>query len=76
MTATLLTPNPEALAEQIQQVVQTRTGGRVRGLRVQVVDRYVIVSGQTSTYYNKQLVTHAAMEAADDALVQNDVEVR
>ncbi len=75
MLATLLSPSPDVLAEQIEQAVQSRTGGRVRGLRVHVVDGCVIISGRTSTYYNKQLVTHAAMEAADDALVMNEVEV-
>lgn len=75
MIATLLSPGPDVLVERIEQAVQTRTGGRVRGLRVHVVDGCVIISGRTSTYYNKQLVTHAAMEAADDALVMNEVEV-
>lgn len=75
MLATLLSPSPDVLAEQIEQAVQSRTGGRVRGLRVHVADGCVIISGRTSTYYNKQLVTHAAMEAADDALVMNEVEV-
>jgi len=75
MLATLLSPSPDVLAEQVEQAVQSRTGGRVRGLRVHVVDGCVIISGRTSTYYNKQLVTHAAMEAADDALVMNEVEV-
>lgn len=75
MLATLLSPSPDVLAEQIEQAVQSRTGGRVRGLRVHLVDGCVIISGRTSTYYNKQLVTHAAMEAADDALVMNEVEV-
>ena len=75
MLATLLSPSPDVLAEQIEQAVQSRTGGRVRGLRVHLVDGCAIISGRTSTYYNKQLVTHAAMEAADDALVMNEVEV-
>ena len=75
MSATLFVPGPEILAEQIEFAVQSKTGGRVRGLRVHVVDGCVIISGRTSTYYNKQLVTHAAMGAADDALVMNEVEV-
>lgn len=75
MLATLLSLSPDILVEQIEQAVQSRTGGRVRGLRVHVVDGCVIISGRTSTYYNKQLVTHAAMEAADDTLVMNEVEV-
>lgn len=75
MLATLLSLSPDILEEKIERAVQSRTGGRVRGLRVHVVDGCVIISGRTSTYYNKQLVTHAAMEAADDTLVMNEVEV-
>ena len=76
MSATLFVPGPEVLAEQVEHAVQSKTGGRIRGLRVHVVDGCVIISGRTSTYYNKQLVTHAAMDAADeDALVMNEVEV-
>lgn len=81
MSATLLATRSASLADradladQVEQAVQFRTGGRVRGLRVHVVEGCVVISGRTSTYYNKQLVTHAAMEAADDVLVMNEVEV-
>ena len=75
MSATLLAPSSDILVEQVEQAIQLRTGGRVRGLRIHYVDGCVIISGRTSTYYNKQLVTHAAMTVADDALVMNEVEV-
>ncbi len=75
MSVALLATCPQTLAEQIEQAVQSRTGGRIRGLRVHVVEGCVIISGRTATYYNKQLVTHAAMETADDVLVMNEVEV-
>ncbi len=75
MSATLLAPGSDFLVEQVEQAILSRTGGRVRGLRIHYVDGCVIISGRTSTYYNKQLVTHAAMEVADDALVMNEVEV-
>ncbi len=75
MSATLLAPGSEFLVEQVEQAIQFRTGSRVRGLRIRYVDGCVIISGRTSTYYNKQLVTHAAMTVADDALVMNEVEV-
>jgi osmotically-inducible protein OsmY len=61
------------LEERVEQVVLSRTSGRIRGLRVQVQDGRVVISGRTSTYYNKQLATHAALEAA--TAVQNEVEV-
>ena len=47
----------------------------MRGLRVQIQDGHVIITGRTSTYYAKQLVTHAALGAADHFLVMNEVEV-
>ena len=75
MSATLLAPGSPRLVEQVEQAVQFRTGGRVRGLRIHYVDGCIVISGRTSTYYNKQLVTHAAMSVADDALVMNEVEV-
>jgi hypothetical protein len=61
------------LEERVEQVVLSRTSGRIHGLRVQVQDGRVVISGRTATYYNKQLVTHAALEAAPSVL--NEVEV-
>ena len=75
MSATSLALSSHDLLEQVEQAVLSRTGGRVRGLRIHYVDGCVIISGRTSTYYNKQLVTHAAMEVADNAHVMNEVEV-
>ncbi len=75
MSATLFAPGSPLLVERVEQAILSRTGGRVRGLRIHYVDGCVIISGRTSTYYNKQLVTHAAMEVADEALVMNEVEV-
>ncbi len=75
MSVAVVSICPQELAELVEQSVQCRTGGRIRGLRVQVLDGCIVISGRTSTYYNKQLVTHAAMEAADDLMVMNEVEV-
>lgn len=67
-------PGPELL-ELVEQAVHARTGGCIRGLRVSVNEKCVIISGRTSTYYNKQLVTHAILDAVDGMTVQNEVEV-
>lgn len=61
------------LEERIEQVVLSRTSGRIRGLRVKVLDGTAVISGRTSSYYSKQLATHAALEEVDS--VQNEVEV-
>jgi hypothetical protein len=56
--------------------VQSRTGGRIRGLSVVVIDRDVIISGRTTTYYLKQLATHAALDLTGQfASLTNDIAV-
>jgi BON domain len=54
----------ESLAEQISLVVQSRTGGRIKALAVDVNNGAVSISGRTTTYYLKQLATHAALDFA------------
>ena len=75
MSVAVLDSFPQTLAEKIESAVQVRTGGRIRGLQVRVCDGGIVISGRVSTYYTKQLVTHAAMDASDELLVTNDVEV-
>ncbi len=75
MSAAVLDSFPQTLAEKIEMAVQVRTGGRIRGLQVRVCDVGIVISGRVATYYTKQLVTHAAMDAGDELLVTNDVEV-
>ena len=63
------------LVEQVELAVQVRTGGRISGLQVRVNEGCLVVSGRTSSYYNKQLATHAIRDAVDDMEVRNEVEV-
>lgn len=67
--------SPETLAQQIERHVQARTGGMIRDLRVEMSGDDVVLSGRTSTYYNKQLATHAAMEAVEGFSLTNNIEV-
>lgn len=60
---------------QVERAVQTKTAGRIRGLRVHIDDGCLVVSGRTSTYYTKQLATHAVRDMDLDLSVQNDIEV-
>ena len=55
--------------------MQRRLGNRIRGLRVQLQDRGVILQGRTTTYHAKQLAQHAAMELANLPILSNDIEV-
>jgi hypothetical protein len=67
--------SPPLKAEDVQQLVLSRTGGKIRDLRVEVCEGVVVLSGRTSTYYNKQLATHAALDAISDTPLSNNIEV-
>ncbi len=69
---TMTTPS----LEQLQALVQRRLHGRVRDLRLLVQDHGLILQGQASTYYAKQLAQHAALEITGLAILANDIEVR
>jgi len=44
-------------------------------LKVEVTNREIILSGRTTTYYDKQLATHAALAALEDFSLTNEIEV-
>ncbi|GEM_PF-5910589 len=55
--------------------IQAQLGGRVRGLRVVRRDNGFVLQGRTPTYYAKQLVLHAAMQAATLPILADEIEV-
>jgi hypothetical protein len=66
----------QSVEERVEQTVLARTGGRIRELRVHLSGDRLVITGRTSTYYSKQLATHAAIDAAATEFpVQNEVEV-
>ncbi len=66
----------EPSVEQLEALVQRRLQGRVRDLRLLVGDQGLILQGQTSTYYAKQLAQHAAIDITGLAILANEIEVR
>jgi hypothetical protein len=68
-------PSLERLARLVEQNVRRRTNSVIDGLEVQVQDGQLIISGRTSCYYHKQLISHAALDAAEDVAIRNEVEV-
>jgi len=66
----------DTLVTRIERIVRCRTGGRIRDLRVDVSADSVVISGVASTYYAKQLVTHAALDEITDRVLTNAVEVQ
>ena len=65
----------DRVGERVERVVRMRTGGMIRGLRVEVGDGRVTLTGRTSSFYNKQLATHAALEALVGQTLSNLIEV-
>lgn len=65
-----------ASLEQLETMVLSRLGGRIRDLRVLVRDNGLILQGRAPTYHAKQLAQHAAMEVGRLPILANDIEVR
>jgi osmotically-inducible protein OsmY len=63
------------LAADIERAIRVRTGRTIRGLSVTVTKRSIVLSGNCSTYYSKQLAQHAAMTLLADEKLVNDIEV-
>lgn len=61
--------------EQLEGLLQRRLNGRVRDLRLLVQELGIILQGQTSTYYAKQMAQHAAVEITGLTILANEIEV-
>lgn len=64
-----------ALEVVIQQRIDSRLNGRVRNLQVRASGDVVILEGQCTTYYTKQLAQHAAMGVLEDEQLENAIVV-
>jgi hypothetical protein len=63
------------LVARIERIVRCRTGGRIRDFRVEMHGDQVVLSGVASTYYAKQLATHAALDELEGLRLNNSIEV-
>lgn len=64
------------LDESVRRQVRRQTAGMIHELQVHLMPGQVILTGQASSYYAKQLATHAAMNVIDEGLeLMNDIEV-
>ena len=65
----------QLLVARVERMVREKTSGLIRDLRVRCEPGEVVLTGRAATYYAKQLATHAALEAANDLTLTNDIEV-
>lgn len=59
--------------EELRQLVSSRINGRIRGLHIAVNGDVLVISGRASSYYSKQLATHAVLDVANSRVIQNEV---
>jgi hypothetical protein len=65
----------EPLQGELERRVQTRTSRRVRNLVVQLTAERVVLRGQASSYYVKQLAFHGIRELLPRICVDNGIAV-
>jgi hypothetical protein len=65
----------QRLARLIEQRIEVRLPGRVRHLSVRVSTDFVVLEGECSTYYTKQLAQHAALGVLEDEHLENAIVV-
>jgi hypothetical protein len=63
------------LPAAIRQRIQSRLAGRVRNLAVRLLGDTVVLEGQCSTFYTKQLAQHAALGILEDEHLENAIVV-
>jgi osmotically-inducible protein OsmY len=64
-----------ALENAIRQRIESRLMGRVRNLHVRAIDGVVVLEGECTTFYTKQLAQHTAMGILEDEQLENSIVV-
>lgn len=65
----------DQFGQRIENMVRLRTGGMIQGLHVEVLESSVVLTGCTTSFYNKQLATHAVLGALRGQTLKNLIEV-
>lgn len=71
MSNNLSTP----LRDLLERQVRNRTGRRIRNLAIELNPERVILRGQVSSYYLKQLAQHGIRESLPDLDLENSIVV-
>ena len=61
--------------DQIEQRIREEFVHRIHNFRIRVFDDGLVLEGRTKTYYGKQKVQHAVMEATDLPILDNKIVV-
>ncbi len=63
------------LQSELERQVLMRTGRRIRNLAIELAPERVILRGQTTTYYVKQLAQHGVRDILPDVRLENTIAV-
>ena len=66
---------PCVQTDQLESRLLNRSGRQIRNLCVILHPAGVVLRGQSTTYYAKQIVQHAAMELTGLPVLANEIEV-
>jgi hypothetical protein len=61
--------------DHLEHQVQAQLSGRVRRLRLLLVDDRIVLRGLARTYHAKQLAQHAVMQMTEVPILANEIEV-
>lgn len=65
----------EKFAERLTRLVQRRTGGTIRQLRVEIKPEGIYLDGRCATFYLKQLAQEAVLAITEDQKLFNQIVV-
>ena len=65
----------DATLRKITKAVLDKLGGKIIDFAISQIDGVIILSGKTSSFYLKQLASHAALGAVDQVPISNRIEV-
>ncbi len=65
--------SPPHLQEALEQRIQARTGRRVRNLAIELMPERVVLRGQATTYYIKQLAQHGVRDLLPQVRLDNAI---
>lgn len=63
------------MMEKLERLICEKTAGSIRGLAVEIANGRVVITGQTTRYYNKQLATQAVRELLQNEILVNRIQV-
>ncbi len=61
--------------ERVTSIIRQATGGLIRQLKVESVNKEIVITGVTDLYYHKQLVTRAVLGICGSDTLRNNITV-